>query len=404
MASTNTHSSHSKIDNRKHNMLKDKIRYYTRLLKMFWYKQSYKTRISTPIVLVLLYLILVKLVSSGNPTFSLDDSTFFNQHYGIVRGGTGNRPYQSDHRVGGLPPVQKQHDPSVYDYGLEQNPLQQLNVVEHTWKKSNRIIIVLGANRNGGVNDWKNPNEWEVERESIFNKKAYAAKHGYELVVKDFTRQKKYSDEFREGWQKFDAIRDTMAHYDHGDWIWYLDLYSLIMEDKVRIEDLVFKQLNKIVYRDLQYYNPKKLELDLPMVDTSEPINLILTQDCNGFNLNSFLIKKTDWSGTLMDLLFEPIIYLNQVSVWRSDEQSALEYYYNNFSWVRSRTAFLPTRVINSLARNSCPSTRSDYHLFYNETSNDFLVNMNGCEINRNCFDEFQFYKGIKRTLHSWFS
>lgn len=65
---------------------------------------------------------------------------------------------------------------------------------------------------------WKGAREWAIERDSVRNKKKYAAKWGYELEIVDMRKRKKYSHEWREGWQKVDYIRSTMRKYPDAEW------------------------------------------------------------------------------------------------------------------------------------------------------------------------------------------
>ncbi|KAH3664400.1 hypothetical protein WICMUC_005785 [Wickerhamomyces mucosus] len=321
--------------------------------------------------------------------------------FGITKGGTGNLGYSKDHRVGGLPKIASLDDKSNYgDFEIDLFDQEQY---ESFNKDTNKIVIILGANLEGGVNKWKGPNEWSIERSSIVNKKYYANLHGYDLVIKDYTKAKKYSDEYREGWQKLDIIKEVFDEYSNGDWFWYIDLYTLIMEPQITLEELILNHINETIQRDISYFNPKDLDIEVPFTDYKEPINLILSQDCGGFNLQSFFIKKTKWSIALLDLLFDPVLYFKTHSAWKNGEKNALEYYYNKFGWVRSRIGFVPTRLISSLPKGACPDFEFDAALFYNETSRDFLVNMMGCEYNRNCWDEMEFFKKLSDNLHKSF-
>jgi mannan polymerase II complex MNN10 subunit len=326
--------------------------------------------------------------------------------FGITRGGTGLTGFQKNKRIGGLPPSARRayedKDSLVYDdYSVDSFSEEDSEVFS---REKNRIVIILGANLEGGVNKWKGPNEWSIERSSIWNKKTYASLHGYDLVIKDYTKAKKYSNDHREGWQKFDILKEVMDEYNNGDWFWYLDLHTLIMEPQLRIEDLIFANLNDTVTRDLLYFNPNSLQLDIPFTNYDEPINMILSQDCGGFNLHSFLIKKTSWSLTLIDTLFDPIVYLKKHTTWRNDEKNALEHYYDNFGWVRSRMGFIPTKLISSLPKGACPDYKNDQRFFYNETTRDFVVDMVGCDFNRNCWDEMEHFKQLSIDLHkNWF-
>lgn len=371
-------------------------------------RRNNKSVYLTLFTLFTIYLIYTLIVRNNHdvPLNSILGDGITTKGFGIVKGGTGFVGFQKEHRDGRLPPVvRRQYD----DKEMNIFDAYDVNSFEHedteTFDKdTNKIIIVLGANLEGGVNKWKGPNEWSIERSSILNKRQYADAHGYELVVKDFTKAKKYSKDHREGWQKFDIIKDVIQEANNGDWIWYVDLYTLIMEPQVSLEELIFNQLDEVITRDLTYFNPSKLDLDLPFLGYDEPINFILSQDCGGFNLNSFFIKKTKWSSCLLDVLFDPIVYLQNMENWTNGEKNALEYYYNAFSWVRARIAFVSTRLISSLPHGACPDYAYDDRFFYNESQRDFLVSMVGCDFNRNCWDEVEYFKELSLNLHKkWF-
>ncbi|ODV58545.1 glycosyltransferase family 34 protein, partial [Ascoidea rubescens DSM 1968] len=275
------------------------------------------------------------------------------------------------------------------------------------------IVIILAANVEGGVNNWKRAEDWSIERTSILNKKIYSKIHGYNLIIKDFTKKKKYSNEFRESWQKFDVIRSIMKdnEFKENTWFFYLDLYSLIMEPNMSIEELIFKNLNQKSFQTLSYFNPNKIKIDIPYLsfgnnDNSDNnnnnnhiddnISLIISQDCYGFNLNSFLIKKSNWTNLFLDLIWEPIFYKKLIDInGYLNEERILEYYYSKQSWIRNGMLFLPNKMMNSLKK-----------LLYNWKDRDFLVNMNGCKnkFNRNCWEEMEFYNKLSKNLRlSWF-
>lgn len=350
------------------------------------------------------FLVLYTFISlqKGDGNLDLNDGAG-TSGFGITKGGTGINGFQKDKRTGGLPPAARRgyvdKDPFIFDdYSVDSFAQEQHEVFD---KDKNKIVIILGANLEGGVNKWKGPQEWSIERSSVLNKKKYAARHGYDLVIKDYTKAKKYSNSHREGWQKFDIIKGVMDEYDNGDWFWYLDLYTLIMEPQFKLEKLL-ENLNDTMTRSLMQFNPGSLDLDIPFVDNSEPVNMLLSQDCGGFNLHSFMVKKTQWSMTLFDTLFDPIVFLDKHSQWKNDEQNALEHYYNVLGWVRSRVAFLPSKTISALPKGACPDSK-DQRFFYNETTRDFVVDMVGCEFHRDCWDEMEYFKKLSADLHkSW--
>lgn len=79
-------------------------------------------------------------------------------------------------------------------------------------------VIILAANQGGGVMEWKGPREWAIERDSVRNKKKYAAKWGYDLEIVDMSTKKRYAHEWRESWEKVDTIRNCLKKYPDAEW------------------------------------------------------------------------------------------------------------------------------------------------------------------------------------------
>ncbi|EDO18158.1 hypothetical protein Kpol_1031p65 [Vanderwaltozyma polyspora DSM 70294] len=279
------------------------------------------------------------------------------------------------------------------------------NPISWFWNPNPRIVIILAANDGGGVLRWKNEQEWSIERISINNKMAYAKRHGYALTLKDLTVSKRYSHEYREGWQKVDILKQTMREFPDAEWFWWLDLDTLIMEPDRSLEDHIFSRLDELVDRTLNHFNPLKIEVDIPYVDYTEQIDLLITQDCGGFNLGSFLIRNSDWSKLLLDIWFEPVAYEQKHMVWEHKEQDTLESLYASQAWVRSRVGFLPLRAINAFPPGACSEFSDDPRFFYNEGARDFVVNMAGCNFGRDCWGEMSHYTSLMEKFQSkWYS
>ncbi|KAI7199647.1 hypothetical protein KC324_g3145, partial [Hortaea werneckii] len=80
-----------------------------------------------------------------------------------------------------------------------------------------KYVMILGANIGGGVMEWKGAREWAIERDSVRNKKKYAARWGYELEIVDMSTKKRYAHEWRESWEKVDVIRNAMRKYPDAE-------------------------------------------------------------------------------------------------------------------------------------------------------------------------------------------
>lgn len=273
--------------------------------------------------------------------------------------------------------------------------------VPHFFKTGDpKVVIILAANEGGGVFKWKGLQEWSVERSSITNKKQYAKRHGYGLTIKDMTVKKRYSHEWRELWEKVDIMKQAMRQFPNTEWFWWLDLHTYIMEPQLLLEKHFFDNLDNATYRTMEAFNPLQLQEELPYVDYTAPIDMIITQDCGGFNLGSFLIRKSSWSEMLLDIWWDPAMYEQMHMQWEHKEQDALETLYETQSWIRERVAFLPLRAINAFPHGACSDSADDAQYFYQER--DFVINMAGCEYGRDCWGEMEHYKALSKKLHKW--
>lgn len=193
---------------------------------------------------------------------------------------------------------------------------------------------------------------------------------------------------------------------------WWLDLNTFIMEPSYSLQAHVFNQLSKNVYRDINVYNPLKIEH--PLNDTfldpetrapagdgkAESIHLMVPQDCGGFNLGSFFVRRSIWTDRLLDIWWDPVGYEQKHMEWEHKEQDALEYMYRNQPWVRPHVAFIPQRRVNSFPPGACGDSGDDQRIHYSEKDRDFLVNMAGCEWGRDCWGEMYNYRQLSNRLN----
>lgn len=274
--------------------------------------------------------------------------------------------------------------------------------VPHLRSSSPNVVIILAANEGGGVLKWKGPQEWSVERSSIANKKQYAKIHGYGLTIKDMTIKKRYSHEWRESWEKVDIMKQTMRQFPDTEWFWWLDLHTYIMEPQISLEKHFLNNLENSTYRTLDSFNPLDLPTDLPYLSFDKTIDMIITQDCGGFNLGSFLMRRSPWSEMLLDIWWDPAMYEQMHMQWEHKEQDALETLYSSQPWIREKIGFLPLRAINAFPPGACSDQADDPQYFFQ--NHDFVVNMAGCEWGRDCWGEMESYKALSKKLHKrWY-
>ncbi|KAL1302525.1 hypothetical protein AAFC00_002911 [Neodothiora populina] len=275
-----------------------------------------------------------------------------------------------------------------------------------------KFVVILAANQGGGVMEWKGPREWAIERDSVRNKKKYAQTWGYDLEIVDMSTKKRYAHEWRESWEKVDTIRNAMRKYPHAEWFWWLDLNTFIMEPSYSLQSHIFNNLNANTYRDINHYNPLNIshpptaahldpETLSPVGDGKpESINVIIPQDCGGFNLGSFFVRRSAWTDRLIDIWWDPVGYEQKHMEWEHKEQDALEYIYTNQPWVRPHLAFIEQRKVNSFPPGACGDNGEDPNIHYKETDRDFVVNMAGCEWGRDCWGEMYNYRQLSNRLN----
>ncbi|CEJ57641.1 hypothetical protein PMG11_06327 [Penicillium brasilianum] len=282
-----------------------------------------------------------------------------------------------------------------------------------------KFVIILGSNVEGGVMEWKGAREWAIERNSVWNKQQYANRWGYHLEIANMLAKKRYSHEWRESWEKGDVIREAMRKYPNAEWFWWLDLNTWIMEYSTSLQSHIFNDLGSHVYRDINEYNPLNMTHPLPefFLDdlgralegdgNPDSLSLLLTQDCSGFNLGSFFLRRSLWTERLIDAWWDPVMYEQMHMQWEHKEQDALEYIYQSQAWVRSGVGFLPQRKINAFPPGACGDD-NDPAVHYQEAERDFVVNMAGCAFGRDCWAEIYNYRAISkehnRSKWQWFT
>ena len=136
-----------------------------------------------------------------------------------------------------------------------------------------------------------------------------------------------------------------------------MDIYSL--------QDHLFHDISNRVYRDINEYNPLNIShpltdhyLDQDALSAVEPVqeadslNLLLTQDCAGFNLGSFLLRRSPSTSSL-DIWWDPVLYEQSTWSGSTKEQDALEQLYESHPWIRQHTGFFPD-TINAFPPGAC--------------------------------------------------
>ncbi len=184
------------------------------------------------------------------------------------------------------------------------------------------------------------------------------------------------------------------------------------MEPSYSLQSHIFKNLQGNTYRDINHYNP--LNISHPFTESyltdeelspvgdnkASSINLVVPQDCGGFNLGSFFIKRGPWTDRLLDIWWDPVSYEQKHMEWEHKEQDSLEFLYSVQPWIRTNTAFIEQRKVNSFPPDACKDNGIDKQIHYDEKDRDFLVNMAGCEWGRDCWGEMYNYREKSNHLN----
>lgn len=111
------------------------------------------------------------------------------------------------------------------------------------------------------------------------------------------------------------------------------------MEPSISLQSHIFRNLQNVTYRDINLYNPLNIthppskeqygyldDISMSPVgdDKLESINIVVPQDCGGFNLGSFFVKRSEWSERLLDMWWDPVGYEQKHMEWEHKEQDAL--------------------------------------------------------------------------------
>lgn len=193
---------------------------------------------------------------------------------------------------------------------------------------------------------------------------------------------------------------------------WWLDLNSFIMEPHISLHSHVLDHLEATTYRDINLFNPLNIThppnetyldpLSLSPVGDGKPssINLIVPQDCSGFSLGSFIVRRSKWTDRLLDIWWDPVLYEQRHIEWEHKEQDVLEHLYTTQPWVRPHVAFVQNRLINAFPPGACGDEGNDPRFHYQKSDRDFLVNMAGCEWGRDCWSEIYHYRKLSDWLN----
>jgi mannan polymerase II complex MNN10 subunit len=81
------------------------------------------------------------------------------------------------------------------------------------------------------------------------------------------------------------------------------------MEPSRSLDAQIFSQLDQIATRNISAtHNPLEIS-EMAHVDSSKPMDILISQDCGGFNLGSFLLRRSEFTRRVLDMWWDPVFY-----------------------------------------------------------------------------------------------
>lgn len=108
-------------------------------------------------------------------------------------------------------------------------------------------------------------------------------------------------------WARIPIMRHMFKLFPRAGWYWYLDQNCLIMNMQTPLTSILEpKTLDSILYRE----HPVVLTSNIIKTYKStkaKNVHFVVTQDRNGFSLDSFVLRNDPWGKYLLDSWFDPV-------------------------------------------------------------------------------------------------
>jgi len=215
------------------------------------------------------------------------------------------------------------------------------------------------------------------------NRQEYAKAHGYGLFIK-------HIQDYPGGWASIPAIRHAMSLYKHSDYFWYLDQDAIIMNPSMSLEKHITNpsRLGSIMRRETSIVPPDSIIKTYRHVPP-ERIQFIISQDAEGLQPGSMIVRSGPWAHYFLDAWYDPIFRFYS---WGKAETHALVHIVQWHPTILTKLALVPQRIMNSYS--SVSGGEGVY------ADGDFVIHFHECwKPERNCEKEFNRYWDKRRTL-----
>jgi len=216
-----------------------------------------------------------------------------------------------------------------------------------------------------------------------YNRIKYTKQQGYGLYerwVEEFVPRLQKTGNLGTNWWKIMLLREAINAFPHAEYFWFLDEKSLIVQGNVRIEDLILnpEMLQAKMLRD-QPIVPPGSAIKTYKNTRPEDVSLILTQNNLGISTDSIIVKN-DIQGKAMLEYWISKLYRAYRDFFEN-EVRALEHMLQWHPLVLSRTALVPTRLINAEIEKT--DGKKNSAIDYQE--GDMVINLGQCEKDASC-------------------
>ncbi|EPX73371.1 alpha-1,2-galactosyltransferase Gmh1 [Schizosaccharomyces octosporus yFS286] len=243
--------------------------------------------------------------------------------------------------------------------------------------KSHEIVLLLGSNGNTGSFD---PS---IMDDVFANRLQYVKEHNYNFEFVDLN-----GINMPAVWGKMPSVIQMMEKYPTAKWIWWLDQDALIMNNSQSLQDLFLspEKLKSSLLTDQPLWSQIITEekrrtpsaYDNEMI---ENVEFLISEDHNGVNAGSFLVKNTETMALFMDLLTEPLLVDYKVV---RHEQDLIGLMLHHHPQLAAKFGILPQRYLNAYPH---APTDMEYH------PGDLLVHFAGCWVENKCMDLWEEFK-----------
>ena len=141
------------------------------------------------------------------------------------------------------------------------------------------------------------------------NRLSYAHRHGYEHMWANITSYNLPNGE-PIYWNKIPILQEAFARYPKAEWVWWMDLDIIIMNQSLSMWDHVLSPEgmahNAVLDKPINKPGGGLSGWKTPATYNYSEVNFLIASGGWGMNVGNFLMRRSQWSDWLLDLWIEP--------------------------------------------------------------------------------------------------